>query len=198
MSVVFSYIDKNKVYLAADNRKTDADGNFVSDDDVKIAVVNNNAAVAFAGNCGAQSFFMNCYKEMRGYENWFVNELASNIVSMCDAIIKMDIGWARQIADSIAYFLVAGKTVGGEIKLFAITLKKRKIEVKDVQMMLYQPIDCGFEECANILCKNIKQYPNDFSKRTIHEISKISRVVSDSGNMWSFDIQKDESKFVDL
>lgn len=57
MSVIFGYVMDKKVYLAADNRITDAEGKFISDDDIKIEVVNNNTAVAFAGNYGAQSFF---------------------------------------------------------------------------------------------------------------------------------------------
>lgn len=41
MSVVFGYIGRDGVYLVSDNRITDIDGNFVSDDDIKIEVVNN-------------------------------------------------------------------------------------------------------------------------------------------------------------
>ena len=65
MSVIFGYVMDKKVYLAVDNRITDAEGKFISDDDIKIEVVNNNTAVAFAGNYGAQSFFMKCYKDMQ-------------------------------------------------------------------------------------------------------------------------------------
>lgn len=46
--------------------------------------------------------------------------------------------------------------------------------------------------------QNIKQYPDDFSKYTIQEISKISNLVSDSGNVWMFDTKNDESTFVAL
>lgn len=42
MSVIFGYVMDKKVYLAADNRITDAEGKFISDDDIKIEVVNNN------------------------------------------------------------------------------------------------------------------------------------------------------------
>lgn len=198
MSVIFGYVTNSEVYLAADNRITDAKGKLVSDDDIKIEVVNNNAAVAFAGNYGAQLFFMKCYKNIQGYENWFVNELASNIYSMCDSIVKMDTDWAKLIANSTTCFLVAGKTTDKQIKLFAVKLRKKQIDVKEVPMMLFQPADCDFNKCANILCKNIKQHPNNFPKRTIREISKLSSLVSNSGNMWMFDIKKDESKFVTL
>jgi hypothetical protein len=198
MSVVFGYIGKDGVYLASDNRITDAEGNFVSDDDIKIEVVNNKTAVAFAGNYAAQNFFLKCYKERSGYQNWFVNDLASNIWAMCDAITKMDMDWAKAIANSIACFLVAGKTKDNEIKLFAVTLKQGHIDLKEVPMMLYQPADCDFNKCANILCKNIKQHFKDFPKCTIQEISKLSDLVSDSGNMWMYDIKMDESKFVVL
>ena len=68
MSVVFGYIGKDSVYLASDNRITDAEGNFVSDNDIKIEVVNNKTAVAFAGNYAAQKFFLKCYKERPGYQ----------------------------------------------------------------------------------------------------------------------------------
>ena len=181
MSVVFGYIGEDGVYLASDNRITDTEGNFVSDEDIKIEVVNNKTAVAFAGNYAAQNFFLKCYKERPGYQDWFVNDLASNIWAMCDAITKMDMDWAKAIANSIACFLVAGKTKDDEIKLFAVTLKQGRIDLKEVPMMLYQPSDCDFNKCANILCKNIKQHFKDFPKRTIQEISKLSGLVSDSG-----------------
>lgn len=198
MSVIFGYVMDKKVYLAADNRITDADGKFISDDDIKIEVVNNNTAVAFAGNYGAQPFFMKCYKDMQGYQNWFVNDLVSNIYSMCNAIINMNTEWAKLIANSNACFLVAGRTVDRKAKLFAVTLRKKHIDLKPVSMMLFHPNDCDFQTCANILCKNIKQYPDNFSKYTIQEISKISNLVSDSGNVWMFDTKNDESTFVAL
>lgn len=198
MSVVFGYVDKDKVYLVSDNRITDTDGNFVSDDDIKIEVVNNKTAVAFAGNCAAQNFFLKCYKERPGYQNWFVNDLAGNVWSMCDALVKMGMDWSQAIADSVAYFLVAGKTKDNKLKLFAITLKKRHIDLREVQMMLFHPKDCEFMDCANILCKNIKLYSDDFAKHNIVDISKLSSLVSDSGNMWIYDIKKDESKLVTL
>lgn len=198
MSVIFGYVMDEKVYLAADNRMTDAEGKFISDDDIKIEVVNNNTAVAFAGNYGAQSFFMKCYKNMQGYQNWFVNDLASNIYSMCNAIINMNTEWAKLIANSNACFLIAGKTIDREAKLFAVTLRKRHIDLKPVPMMLFHPNDCNFQKCANILCKNIKQHPDNFSKYTIREISKMSNLVSDSGNVWMFDTKNDESTFVTL
>ena len=50
-----------------------------------------------------------------------MNDLASNIWAMCDAITKMNMDWAKAIANSIACFLVAGKTKDNEIKLFAVT-----------------------------------------------------------------------------
>lgn len=90
------------------------------------------------------------------------------------------------------------KTKDNEIKLFAVTLKQGHIDLKEVPMMLYQPADCDFNKCANILCKNIKQHFKDFPKRTIQEISKLSDLVSDSGNMWMYDMKMDESKFVVL
>lgn len=48
MSVIFGYVMDKKVYLAADNRITDAEGKFISDDDIKIEVVNNNTSVALS------------------------------------------------------------------------------------------------------------------------------------------------------
>ena len=39
MSVIFGYVMDKKVYLAADNRITDAEGKFISDDDIKICKV---------------------------------------------------------------------------------------------------------------------------------------------------------------
>lgn len=75
-------------------------------------------------------FFMKCYKDMQGYQNWFVNDLASNIYSMCNAIINMDTEWAKLIANSNACFLVAGRTVDRKAKLFAVTLRKKTYRFK--------------------------------------------------------------------
>lgn len=200
MSVILGYIseNENKVYLVADNRATDIDGKLISDDTIKIEVVNSNTAVAFAGNCGAQTFFLKCYKEMAGYKNWFVNELAGNIYAMCNSLKIMETDWAKQIARSNSSFLVAGKSKDNMIKLFAITLRKNQISCKEVPMMLFHPNDCDFQKCGNILVKNIKLYPKDFANRTLGEISKISKLISKTGNMWMFDLEKDESIFIKI
>lgn len=198
MSVIFGYVTNEEVCLVADNRITDKNGKIVSDDDIKIEVVNNNVAVAFAGNGGAQLFFKQGYKKIQGYKNWFVNDLVINIYSMCKSLINMDTEWAKSIANSNACFLVAGKTADKKVKLFAVKLRKKQIDAKEVQIMLFQPADCDFKRCADILERNIKKHPNNFSKYTIREISKISSLVSGSGNMWSFNTKKDESKFVVL
>lgn len=67
MSVIFGYVMDEKVYLTADNRITDAEGKFISDDNIKIEVVNNNTAVAFCWGLWGTIFFMKCYKNMQGY-----------------------------------------------------------------------------------------------------------------------------------
>lgn len=200
MSVIFGYISesKNIVYLVADNRATDIDGKLVSDDTIKIEVVNSNTAVAFAGNCGAQAFFLKCYKEMEGYKNWLVNELAGNICAMCNSLRIMETDWAKQIANSNSSFLVAGKSKDNMIKLFAITFKNYKIDCKEVPMMLFHPNDCDFQKCGNILVKNINLHPKDFASRTLSEISKISKLISRTGDMWVFDLEKDESTFIKI
>ena len=198
MSVIFGCVTNEEVCLVADNRITDQNGKVISDDDIKIEIVNNNVAVAFAGNGGAQLFFKQGYKKIQDYENWFVNDLVVNIYSMCKSLINMDIEWAKSIANSNACFLVAGKTTDKKVKLFAVTLRKKQIDAKEVQIMLFQPADCEFKRCANILGQNIKKYPNNFAKYTIREISKISSLVSESGNMWAFNTKKDKSRFVVL
>lgn len=57
MSVILAYQSKDKIYLAADNRLSERDGTFVGDNNSKIIVINNNLAIAFAGNAGIQVLF---------------------------------------------------------------------------------------------------------------------------------------------
>ena len=198
MSVVFGYIKDNKVYLAADNRLTDINGNYISDDDIKIEVINNYTAVAFAGNHGAQNFFLKNYKQFDNYKKWFVQDLTISILGMCNSLIMMNQDWSNLISNSVATFLIAGKTSDNLIKLFAVTLKNSKIDCKEVPIMLFHPSDCEFKPCADILTRNIQFHFNDFAYRTINEISHISKMVSNTGNMWTYDLNINESTFVKI
>lgn len=53
------YKDADKIYLAADNRLSTSDEEFISDDAKKIVVINDGLAVACSGNYAAQVMLKN-------------------------------------------------------------------------------------------------------------------------------------------
>ena len=198
MSVIFGFVDKNKVYLAADNRLSDSPGKIISDNTIKIEVINKNVAVSFAGNYSLQEYFLKSYRNFPNYEEWLVEDLEKNIGGMCTWLKSMNEDWAKTALKSIGCFIIAGKSKTNIVRLSTVKVENGDTSYENRPVILYNPIDSDFNECGNILAKNIKFYYNEFASRTIKDISKISKVVSPKGNLWVFDLKSDAGRLISI
>lgn len=82
------------------------------------------------------------------------------------------------------------------VRLSTVKIENGNTSYENRPVILYNPIDSDFNVCGNILAKNIKFYYNKFASRTIKDISKISKVVSPTGNLWVFDLKSDAGKLI--
>lgn len=64
-------------------------------------------------------------------------------------------------------------------------------------MALYPPADAKVD-CNQIFMKNYKLHHEDFCKRTVCEISKISDIVSSVGNEWIYNIASGKGELIEF
>lgn len=89
----------------------------------------------------------------------------------------MDTEWAKLIANSNACFLVAGRTVDRKAKLFAVTLRKKHIDLKPVSMM-------SFHEKFEVDLQNEgKKFITMLSKIGVYDVTESDAIYSNKGSL---------------
>ena len=141
---------------------------------------------------------MKSYRNFPNYEEWLVEDLEKNIGGMCTWLKSMNEDWAKTALKSIGCFIIAGKSKTNIVRLSTVKVENGDTSYENRPVILYNPIDSDFNECGNILAKNIKFYYNEFASRTIKDISKISKVVSPKGNLWVFDLKSDAGRLISI
>lgn len=188
MSVVMCYKEKDKIYLAADNRISEKDGAFIRDDEKKIIVINNHLAVAFAGNAGTQAIFEDFIKGLTDAENFSVEDVLFNIEMMFLSFKIRKEKWIVNILNSSSYFIVAGKDKNNENCIYAVSYTNGKLKNTKTEMFLFPPLGLDMQTCGNIYARNIHMFRQNFLQKTVKEISYICNTVSPSGDIWTYDL----------
>lgn len=85
--------------------------------------------------------------------------------------------YARNILNSVSYFIVAGKDNNDESCIYLVSYKG-EVEDRKVDMIIVPPSDLSIQTCNIIYVKNIKLSKKNFMKRTIKDVSDKSAVVS--------------------
>lgn len=188
MTVIIGHKMQNKIYLGADNRTSTVDDTLVSDDVKKIVVVNDKVAVAFAGISWVQLMFEKMTKDS---DNNFRVEDALRCIKIIYWICK--IPWYKKYTKNILTYgsrvIVAGKNKKNEYCIYTMSIIDGKREKPVLtEHFMFPPSDISAEECYNVYAKNVLNYQDDFIKRTIKDIGKMSNVVSTSGDIWMCDI----------
>lgn len=193
MTVIMGHKTANRMYLGADNRVCTAEDKFIRDDDNKIVVVNKNVAVAFAGNSGMQLLFEKIIKNQK--EDIVVEDVLKHLetvyaISNVLYLVKK----YRTALDCASRFIIAGKNRAGEYCMYTMSLVNRKLEKPHlVDGFMFPPSDTNARQCFEIYNKHIKASDSNFIQNTIKDISKISKVISSSGDIWTCDITTGES-----
>ena len=193
MTVIMGHKTANKMYLGADNRVCTTEDEFIRDDDNKIVVVNKNVAVAFAGNAGMQLLFEKIIKNQK--EDIVVEDVLKHLetVYRISKILYLRKKY-RAALNCASRFIVAGKNSNGKCCMYIMSIINRKLEKpRLVDEFMFPPSDADAKECYEIYGKHVKTSDPNFIQNIIKDISKISKVISSSGDIWTYDITTGES-----
>ncbi len=189
MSVIMAYKAKDKLYLGADNRVCTQEDIPVRDDINKIIAVNNNVAVAFAGYYKNQIIFEMVTSKFRNDTKYRVeNALCSLKIIYWYYRVHRNQKYAKDALSVNSSFIVAGKNKKGEHCIYAVSYINGKLEKPTLtDMILFPPSDISEKVCYDAYIKNTNYYYSDFVQATVKDIAKVSKIVSPSGDIWTYD-----------
>ena len=196
MSIIMAYKTEDKLYLGADNRACTQEDVFIRDDVKKIVVLNNDVAVAFSGYGGTQILFENMIKNnKRDLKVEDALLYVKGIYWLCK--IPWYKKYTRHIMDFGSRFLVAGKNRKDEMCIYTVSFLNGKLEKPSLtDKFLFPPSDADAKTCYDIYAINSVNYKSDFMQRTIKDITKISKVISPTGDIWTYDMISGKSTMV--
>lgn len=195
MSVILGYKTEDKIYLGADNRTVTLDDVLSRDDVNKIVVVNNNVAVAFAGYNKSQMIFERMISKITNNSEFYVEDALQYIKRIYWFYIFF---WYKKFAKEglslTSRFIVAGKNKKGECCMYVASILRGKLEKPSLEdRFIFPPYDADAKTCWKIFAINAVNYQRDFLQRTIKDISKISKAISSTGDIWTYDSATDTS-----
>ena len=195
MSVILGYTTEDKIYLGADNRTVKLDETISRDDVKKIVAVNDNVAVAFAGFNKSQILFERMITNVTNKNEFYVED-ALRYIKLIYWLHKLF--WYKKIGKDgrvlSSRFIVAGKNKSGKACLYTTSILNGKLEKPSLtNRIIFPPSDADVKTCCDIYAINAINHPSDFVQRTIKDISKISKLISSTGDIWIHDIIADTS-----
>ncbi len=195
MSVIMAYKAEDKLYLGADNRSVTTDDVAHRNDVNKIIVINNEVAVAFAGCNKSQMLFEMMMKYKKDNADFRVEDALQCIKKsywFCKILWYRK--FSKEILDLGSQFLVAGKNRKDEYCIYAVMISRGKLEKPFLkEWFIFPPYGADMNECCDIFSKNVMKYPDDFIQRTVKDIAKMSKYVSPSGDIWTYDMNTGKS-----
>lgn len=194
MSVIMGYKTEDKIYLGADNRVSTPEDTFIRDDVNKIFVINNNVAVAFAGYHGTQTVFENTMKKSNNKGYRVENALLYIKIMYWFCKIPWYKKYTKNFLEFDSRFIVAGKNKKDECCMYTVSFLKGKLEKPSLtDRFMFPPSDVSAKACVDIFTVNTIYFQNNFVKKTVREIAKMSKLVSRSGDIWTYDFKTDTS-----
>lgn len=197
MTVIMGCKKSNKIYLGADNRISTVDNQFVRDNEKKIVVVNNHVAVAFSGVNDTQHIFEKQIKDLEDRYNYTVEDVI-DCLNRTYWFLKI-FSFRKNIRQKLSVgsrFIIAGKNRKKEYRLYIMSYINRKLEKPElVDSFMFPPSDVSAKECYDYYVKNVYSH-KDFIQRTVKDISRMSKLVSPSGDMWVYDMNTNSSSMV--
>lgn len=186
MSVILGYQTEDKIIIAADNRTSDENGKLRSNIEKKIIVFNNHLCVATAGNRLGYLILESIYKQ-NDMDDFYTEDFARKIAELYN---KNENNMFFKFQSS---YIMGGKSRNGGYVMFAIDAINGKLTPVPCTKIIYPPEGIKPEITNKILDKNISKYPQDFYIHTIHKVSRKSKLVSPSGDVWIYDMKTGKS-----
>ena len=192
MSVIFGIKENNCVIIAADKRGSDIDGNLITDECEKITVINDHLAYASAGNAAIEKAIALETKKLASIEKLTTDDLHEVIRSFYNRVQELSI-------QSILYLpfccVIAGKGSRNKLSLVSISCFRGVFSANEVPMVLWPPDKSVQQACINSFVSNYHLHHSDFAKRTVYDISCLSKLVSPSGNQWIYNFETDKGEY---
>lgn len=187
MSVILGYQIGNKIVMAADNRLSNADGKIISDTEEKIIIVNNHLAISFSGNKAVQVMFENLFKEKASTDSFYVEDILFQLETFYIAMKMNKEEYAQNIIKTSSCFIIAGKNKNYENVLYGVSFVAGKLSHSKTQMILFPPADVSMKDCSEIFVRNYHVDLAHCMEKTVKEISSLSNLVSETGNIWVYE-----------
>ena len=182
MSVIFGIIDKNEILLGRDKRGSLYDGSFQNDETQKVFAINSHLAIATAGNEAISTAIRIDTTKSNKVEDLTVDDEIEVIQAFYQRVESIN---ASSVAALPFVFIVAGTGINGEPKMVSgVHNPDGILELKECKMALFPPNGTSKELCNECFAESYYNYRSEFVERTVREISKISEVVSATGNKW--------------
>lgn len=186
MSIILGYKTENKICLSSDKRLTDMVKGSYSDDATKMIVLNEHLAMACSGSRMAQDCFNNFIRKSN-LSKWTIEDVIFKLDAMCS---WFKIAKVEEVNKLGAYFIIGGLSTSGEISLYSASYNHKKFSYgKDVELAIYPPSDLDIQNCCNIYIPNFHKHFFNCMQRTVKEVSALSKMVSPSGDIWTYDIE---------
>lgn len=183
MSVIFGVCEGEKVILCGDKRLSSVSGEVLSDDATKIIVVNNHLAVASAGNVAIEKI-VEIESSKLPKEGQTVESILSILQEFYQKVDDLNLEDIKKLKYCA---LIAGRNTEGNAMLISLSYIRGKLSSGKVTLGYYGPPDIAYEAGAELFVKNYRLHRSDFCARTVKEVSQLSKYVSPSGVIWTYD-----------
>lgn len=187
MSVIFGIKDPDnnptRIIICGDKRASSIAGEFINDDMQKVTVINDKLAFASAGNAAIEKAVTIDSGKVSA-ETQTTDTLLKIIIDFYDRAKALNLTAITLMPFSA---LIAGENDNGTPSLVSVSCVKGKLSYAEVPMALYPPAGMSMQDCANIFVRNYKLNHNQFCQGTVREISRLSKVVSPTGTIWTYD-----------
>jgi 20S proteasome, alpha and beta subunits len=194
MSVILGYQSEELIILAADNRLSQINDIMVSDESQKIIVINGHLAISFSGNKAVQTMFQNYANQMNDIEEHYVEDALLNIETLFLSLKLKNEVYAQNILSSSSCFIVAGKNKQLQNVMYAVSYVNGKLSNSKTEIILFPPSDLDMKTCSDIYLKYVHTDFEHCMEKTIKEISNTSKVVSSTGDIWSYNLISESSE----
>lgn len=187
MSVIMGIKTNNVVILGADKRLSTYNNEVVSDDSDKILVVNNHLAMTFAGNAAIQMAIGIDIDRLEIDKQSLYVEDAIDI--LCSLFERLKRAKAKTILSTSSCVIIGGLSKDKSLKLLAFSYVHGELSWSEVKgnQILFPPNDVSMKKCAEIFIGNFYSHEKNAIEKTVQDVSKISKVVSECGNKWTYD-----------
>lgn len=193
MTVLIGFTNGAVVVLAADNRITNSQTGSWTDNYKKLFSVHGALTLAIGGNVSLSTIVLDYIKRNSDVDKLNVESAATLIKDFLQNPGQLACLVPRDCA-----VLVAGIGANRQPALQSITKNDKGVTPLHAPYIVCPPSDLSQAECEELFRCSFETHQSIPFEHTIAEISKISKYVSPTGNIWKYDPSKNQGAFNDF